>query len=175
MTIVCTMREAPTRVKIWGRAVYAHTTVGPGACAKLTMLEATRPGHLWLLLFCPADLAVPSVLYGSNRATHRLYANNVVMSSVESCFSRRPAQRRAETLQLMVNCTPDTAKADCIFDCSLPGRNQARRSFGSGGPRQGFFSCCTCRPGCMSVRNNFNLILHNIVTHLSLHARLEPY
>lgn len=74
--------------------------VGSGACAKLTMLEATRPGHLWLLLLCPADLAVPSVLYGSNRATHRLYANNVVMSSVESCFSRRLAQSRAETFQL---------------------------------------------------------------------------
>jgi hypothetical protein len=61
--------------------------VGLGACGKLTMFEAARPGHLWLLLFCPADVAVPSILYGSNRGTHRLYAHDVVMSLVEHCLS----------------------------------------------------------------------------------------
>lgn len=66
-----------------------HTPVVSGACAKLTMIEATRPGLVWLLLFCPADVAVPSVLYGSSRGTHQLCTNNVVMSSMESCFSRR--------------------------------------------------------------------------------------
>lgn len=53
------------------------------------MFEATWPGLLWLLLFCPADVAVPSILYGSDRGTLQFYANDVVMSSVENCFSRR--------------------------------------------------------------------------------------
>lgn len=48
-----------------------HTPVVSGACAKLTMFEATRPGLVWLLLFCPADVAVPSILYGSSRGKHR--------------------------------------------------------------------------------------------------------
>lgn len=49
-----------------GRVCTHH---GIGACAKLTMFEATWPGLLWLLLFCPADVAVPSILYESNRGT----------------------------------------------------------------------------------------------------------
>lgn len=58
--------------------------VGSGACAKLTMFEASRPGLLWLLLFYPADVTVPAILYGSNRGRADLSLHDVVMSSVDS-------------------------------------------------------------------------------------------
>lgn len=142
MTIVCTMREAPTRGQDMGPSrVRTHQW----ARGRVRSSRCSRPPDLAICGCCFLARPIwPCRAYCTGRIVQRtdFTANNVVMSSVESCFSRRLAQSRAETFQLMVKCcprTPDTAKADSILDCSIPGRDQARRSFGSGGPRQGFF------------------------------------
>lgn len=148
-----------------------HTPVISGACEKLTMVEATRPGLLWLLLFPPTDMAVPSILYGSIRGSRRLYADDVVMSFSGDCFSRRQCSNLSGEFL-------DQGRLLAHSECSLrlssytsiSGRDQARRRLRGRITPQAFVVAYT--PDARRVRNN--LFLHNIVTDLSLHEGHEP-
>lgn len=79
LTIVCPLHDERRTSEGWYMGPCMYTPVDSGACAKFTMLEATQSGLLWLL-FCPADVAVPGVLYGSLQGTRRFDTNSVVIS-----------------------------------------------------------------------------------------------